>query len=355
MKKSEALKILQLQNGASDDDVKKAHRKLILENHPDKFGQDATKRSQAEEKTKLINEARDVLLSRKWDPEYSTSGTSYGAPFSYSPYGQGSSAGSKPGGSSTSGGPAGSGFGGAGFAGFPFGMGQTVWVARDENGNFHVYAEDPTGGRRATANPFQTAAESGTGAGSHGTARPQGSGFNGTGFNGTGSGGNGFGTGGFGTGFGGFGGGGRNPFSAMGFNPFAQSQPVPVEQQLEKASHDLSFDVIMVCLKAAVFAACAMFLSTPAMGIYLYVVLSIAQGVFKRLKYFGAFLVLPLALAAVVLAPMSGGGIGVIEGLALLFSLWFDFSNITTNFSTWRALRKRIKPKKGKKATAKKG
>ena len=85
MKKSEALNTLGLSQGASEDDIKKAHRKLIIENHPDKFGQDEQARAKAEEKTKLINEARDVLLNHSWDPEYSTSGTPYGAPFSYNP------------------------------------------------------------------------------------------------------------------------------------------------------------------------------------------------------------------------------------------------------------------------------
>lgn len=45
MKKSEALNILGLQDGASDDDIKKAHRKLVIENHPDKFGADAAARA----------------------------------------------------------------------------------------------------------------------------------------------------------------------------------------------------------------------------------------------------------------------------------------------------------------------
>ncbi len=85
MKKSEALKALGLTEGATDDDIKKAHRKLIIENHPDKFGQDPAARAQAEEKTKVINEARDVLLNRSWDPEYATAGTPYGAPFAYGP------------------------------------------------------------------------------------------------------------------------------------------------------------------------------------------------------------------------------------------------------------------------------
>ena len=86
MKKSEALSVLGLSDGASEADIKKAHRKLIIENHPDKFGTNEAARKKAEEKTKIINEARDVLLSGKWDPEYYSPGTPYGAPFSYNPY-----------------------------------------------------------------------------------------------------------------------------------------------------------------------------------------------------------------------------------------------------------------------------
>lgn len=69
MKKSEALKILGLREGYTEDELKKAHRKKVVENHPDRF-QDAAQKAQAEEQTKLINEAHDVLKSGKWDPEY---------------------------------------------------------------------------------------------------------------------------------------------------------------------------------------------------------------------------------------------------------------------------------------------
>lgn len=126
MKKSEALNILGLQDGASDDDIKKAHRKLVIENHPDKFGADAAARAKAEEKTKLINEARDVLLSRKWTLEYSTAGTPYGAPFTYQPYTR----------------PNGNGQNSQGdnpFAGWPFSGVDFVWTTWDAQGNPHTY------------------------------------------------------------------------------------------------------------------------------------------------------------------------------------------------------------------------
>ena len=86
MKKSEALNILGLKDGFSEDELKKAHRKKVVENHPDRF-QDPTEKSRAEERTKLINEAHDVLKSGKWDPEYgprahsSTYGTPYRNPY----------------------------------------------------------------------------------------------------------------------------------------------------------------------------------------------------------------------------------------------------------------------------------
>ena len=62
MKKSEALKILGLSDGATDDEVKRAHRKLVIAHHPDKFPLGSKEHTDAEELTKRINEARDVLL-----------------------------------------------------------------------------------------------------------------------------------------------------------------------------------------------------------------------------------------------------------------------------------------------------
>ena len=97
MKKSEALNILGLQDGFTDDELKKAHRKKVVENHPDRF-QDPAQKAAAEERTKKINEANDVLKSGKWDPEYgpryhtsSYGGAPYRSP--YVNYGGGQSSG----------------------------------------------------------------------------------------------------------------------------------------------------------------------------------------------------------------------------------------------------------------------
>ena len=56
MSRAEALKVLGLQEGARDDDIRAAHRRLMLQNHPDKGGTDYI--------AAKINEAKDVLLAR---------------------------------------------------------------------------------------------------------------------------------------------------------------------------------------------------------------------------------------------------------------------------------------------------
>ena len=54
MSREEALKVLGLGPGASQDDIREAHRRLILQNHPDRGGSDYL--------ASKINEAKDVLL-----------------------------------------------------------------------------------------------------------------------------------------------------------------------------------------------------------------------------------------------------------------------------------------------------
>ena len=55
MSREEALKVLGLGSGASADDIREAHRRLILQNHPDRGGSDYL--------ASKINEAKDVLLA----------------------------------------------------------------------------------------------------------------------------------------------------------------------------------------------------------------------------------------------------------------------------------------------------
>jgi hypothetical protein len=281
MKKSEALNILGLQDGATDDEVKKAHRKLVIENHPDKFGQDEQARNQAEEKTKLINEARDALLTRKWDPEYTTTGTPYGAPFSYRPYTH-SRGTTSPGSSNEN--P---------FAGWPFNGADFVWTTWDAQGNRHSYRPGEGQG------PF--------------TDRDRG-----------------------------------NPFSAS--NPFTGSIPfdfsafgasLSLEQMLTREKKSLRTDIELIVVKALILALCCVF-SLPAMGFYLYAIISIGQGIYKRLSILSIFLVMPLLLLAFVFMPVANSPVGLFTIALFAFALGFDISNLRKHYQVISTLKQKI-------------
>ncbi|HUO85392.1 MAG TPA: J domain-containing protein [Thermoanaerobaculia bacterium] len=61
-------RLLDLQPGASDDEVRRAYRELVRVWHPDRFGQDPTLRERAEEKLKRINEAYRIISSSPETP-----------------------------------------------------------------------------------------------------------------------------------------------------------------------------------------------------------------------------------------------------------------------------------------------
>ena len=284
MKKSEALKTLGLQEGATEEDIKKAHRKLIIANHPDKFGTDEAARAQAEEKTQLINEARDVLLNHSWDPEYSTSGTPYGAPFSYNPY-----ASSRPqGGQAPQGNP---------FEGCPFGASPFSWA-------------DPfaaSGSSRSGGSPNISNDASGN---SQGSRQGRGS-YSGS-----------------------------NPFAGtvFDFGSFFTNEPT-AEELLHEAKADLRQDVELIVAKAVILAL-TFLLTAPATGLYLYTIISIGQGIWKRLNFLSLFLLVPFAMLALIFTPGGDAAIGVIALVVFACAVGFDISNVYRHVKTIRALKK---------------
>lgn len=161
MKKSEALDILGLSEGATDDEVKRAHRKLVIEHHPDKYALDSKEHARAEELTKRINEARDVLLNRSWTPEFDPRRDP--RPYANNPYVRPAYSGS--------GTPSGQGGAQDPFAGWPFGQGQAapgqttyVWTSWDgghaadgQGAPFDPF--DPFAPFRAAAEPQKTPQE----------------------------------------------------------------------------------------------------------------------------------------------------------------------------------------------------
>ncbi|WP_420549839.1 DnaJ domain-containing protein [Curvivirga sp.] len=56
MTRKDALKILDLEEGADEEEIKKAHRRLMQKHHPDQGGDP--------KKASLINQAKDILLDK---------------------------------------------------------------------------------------------------------------------------------------------------------------------------------------------------------------------------------------------------------------------------------------------------
>lgn len=291
MKKSEALKVLGLSNGATDDEVKKAHRKLVIEHHPDRFPLDSPEHASAEELTKQINEARDVLLNRTWTPEFDPRRDA--RPYAGNPYAHPGS----PAGGPSSGAPGGS--GADPFAGWPFAPGQTTYVWTSWDG---VHASDsPPGSGRACS-----------GGGPGGPADP----------------------------FGGF------PFAgADPFDPFAAfrvaSRPQKTRERLrDEAARQLKAECLAIAAKLAVVAVLAL-AGSLATGLFVYVVASVLWGLWKRFGGCLFYVAVPLALFGAplifLIAPRDGA---LTLALAAAFALAavFDYSNVSRTFARWREL-----------------
>lgn len=71
MRLEEAYRILDVEPGSSDFELKRAHRDLTKVWHPDRFGHDPGLRERAEEKLKAIHEAYETIREARgaWTPE----------------------------------------------------------------------------------------------------------------------------------------------------------------------------------------------------------------------------------------------------------------------------------------------
>lgn len=291
MKKSEALKILGLADGASDDEIKKAHRKLVIAHHPDKFPLDSKEHAEAEELTKQINEARDVLINRSWSPEFDPRRDP--RPYAGNPY-------AHPTGSAGQGGAAGQ---GNPFDGWPFGdaaQGQTtyVWTSWDD-----IFS------------------------GAAGSQRP-GSGQNGAGQR----------TGGAEWPFGGF------TVEYDPFDPFAPFRAARAQQQtgeevFARAKKGLRDEVLMVAAKVVALAVLSI-AGSSATGLFLYVMASIIYGLYKRMGSLLVMLLVPIMIFGAplifMLAPRNGF-VGAPLTVAFLVSVLFDVQNLRDRIRTYQA------------------
>ncbi len=310
MKKSEALKILGLSDGASDDEVKKAHRKLVVAHHPDKFPLNSSERSDAEELTKQINEARDVLLNRSWTPEFDPRRDP--RPYAGNPYAHPSGSAST-GTSSSSSGPNPY----DPFDGWPFGTaGQTtyVWTSWDD-----IFTNAARG----------SSSQSATGSG---TSRQNASS----------------------SGFGGVGQDTGWPFSSFTveydpLDPFAAFRvnytPTKTPKEVfDEVKRDLQLEVGVFAGKVAAFAALAA-IGSVATGLFVYVMASIIFGLYKRLGNFFAFLLVPIVLIGApfvfMLAPRDGFVSGPLM-IAFFIAVLFDFTNIRDRYRIYAAAKSQL-------------
>lgn len=279
MKKSEALKTLGLADGATDDEVKQAHRKLVIAHHPDKFALDSPERAEAEELTKRINEARDVLLNRSWTPEFDPRRDP--RPYANNPYAHPG----RPGSSAAPGQDPFAGWPFAGGQGSPFGQGTGTGPAP---GRTTYVWTSWDGTRTATGGP---------GAG--------------------------------------------DPFDP--FAPFRAAEPRKTPQQvLAEAVRSLRSEVLAVAGKAAVLAVAAL-LGSVATGLFFYVMISLVWGLWKRLGSCLIGFIVPIALLGApfvfLIAPRQGA---VTVGLAVFFlaAVLFDVKNLRNALRAYRAAKR---------------
>lgn len=65
MRLDDCYRVLEIDPGASAEEVRGAHRDLTKVWHPDRFAHDAALRRKAEEKLKVINEAYETILGSR--------------------------------------------------------------------------------------------------------------------------------------------------------------------------------------------------------------------------------------------------------------------------------------------------
>ncbi len=269
MKRSVALKTLGLNEGASDDEIKKAHRKLVIAHHPDKFPLDSKERSDAEELTKQINESRDVLLNRTWTPEFDPRRDP--RPYAGNPYAR----------------PTGVAYDGQDpFSSWPFSQGQTPGNTQGRT----TYVWTSWDGSRST-----------------GGAAPV----------------------------------DFDPYDP--FAPFRAQRPQKTNEQIKtETAEKLRREGLIIAGKFVLLAALAV-AGSIASGLFLYVMISLIYGIWKRL---GGCLVIFGIPIAIVLTPFiflispGNDGISIALGLVFLFAVYFDIKNIRNLLRMYSVARK---------------
>lgn len=94
-----------------------------------------------------------------------------------------------------------------------------------------------------------------------------------------------------------------NPFkgTVFDFSSFFSNAPT-AEELVQEAKADLRLDIELIVAKLVILAL-SFLLSAPATGLYLYTIISIGQGIWKRLNFLSLVLLVPFVMLALIFTP----------------------------------------------------
>ena len=109
---------------------------------------------------------------------------------------------------------------------------------------------------------------------------------------------------------------------------------------MHEAKADLRLDGELIAAKLIILAL-SFALSAPATGLYLYTIISIGQGIWKRLNFLSLILLVPLCDAGAYLhARWGDAAIGIVALLLFVCAVGFDTSNLYRHLKAIRELKK---------------
>ena len=132
----------------------------------------------------------------------------------------------------------------------------------------------------------------------------------------------------------------RTPFrgTVFDFSSFFSNAPT-AEELLQEAKADLRLDIELIAAKLVILAL-SFLLSAPATGLYLYTIISIGQGIWKRLNFLSLILLVPFVMLALIFTPGGDAAIGIIALILFACAVGFDISNVCRHVKTIRTLKR---------------
>lgn len=131
-----------------------------------------------------------------------------------------------------------------------------------------------------------------------------------------------------------------NPFkgTVFDFSSFFSNAPT-AEELLQEAKADLRLDIELIAAKLVILAL-SFLLSAPATGLYLYTIISIGQGIWKRLNFLSLVLLVPFVMLALIFTPGGDATIGIIALILFACAVGFDISNVYRHVKMIRTLKR---------------